>query len=90
MHDGLTEEKIAQIDAYQDSDAFTAQEKLALHFAEKMALSHHEIDDEFFRELRAEFSDAEALELGMMIGQYIGLGRLLMVLDLERPVCSIE
>ncbi len=90
MHDGLTEEKIAQIDAYQDSDAFTSQEKLALRFAEKMALSHHEIDDEFFRELRAEFSDAEVLELGMMIGQYIGLGRLLMVLDVERPVCSIE
>lgn len=55
-----------------------------------MALSHHEIGDEFFRELRAEFSDAEVLELGMMIGQYIGLGRLLMVLDVERPVCSIE
>ena len=90
MHDGLTEEKIAQIDAYQDSAAFTPQEKLALRFAEKMALSHHEIGDEFFRELRAEFSDAEVLELGMMIGQYIGLGRLLMVLDVERPVCSIE
>ena len=55
-----------------------------------MALGHHGIDDEFFRELRAVFSDAEALELGMMIGQYIGLGRLLMVLDLERPVCGVE
>jgi hypothetical protein len=25
----------------------------------------------------------------MAIGQYIGFGRLLMVLDLERPVCEI-
>ena len=63
---------------------------MALRCAEKMVLSHHEIGEEFFRELRTEFSDAGALELGMMIGQYIGLGRLLMVLDLERPVCSIE
>jgi len=54
-----------------------------------MALSHQEIDDEFFRALRAHFSDAQIVELGMMIGQYIGFGRLLMVLDLERPVCSL-
>ena len=33
--------------------------------------------------MRAEFSDAQILELGMMTGQYIGFGRLLKVLDLE-------
>lgn len=90
MHDGLTEEKIAQINAYQDSDAFTSQEQSTLRCAEKMVLSHHEIDDAFFQELRAEFTDQEIMELGMMTGQYIGFGRLPMVLDLKRPVCSLE
>jgi alkylhydroperoxidase family enzyme len=55
-----------------------------------MALEHQSIDDAFFKRLRAEFSDAEIVELGMAIGQYIGFGRLLMVLDVERPVCSLE
>jgi hypothetical protein len=32
----------------------------------------------------------EIVELGMAIGQYIGFGRFLMVLDVERPVCSLE
>lgn len=34
--------------------------------------------------------DAEIVELGTAIGQYIGFGRLLMVLDVEHPVCSLE
>ena len=77
------------MDGYQDSHAFTPQEKIALHFAEQMALNHHAIDDDFMRTLRAQFTDAQIVELGMMIGQYIGFGRLLMVLDLERPVCTL-
>ena len=54
-----------------------------------MALRHHDIDDDFFRTLRAEFTDAQIVELGMMIGQYIGFGRLVAVLDLERPACTL-
>jgi hypothetical protein len=55
-----------------------------------MALEHQSIDDAFFGRLRAEFTDPEIVELGMAIGQYIGFGRFLMVLDVERPVCSLE
>ena len=54
-----------------------------------MATYHTSIDDDFFRRMRAHFSDAEIVELGMAAGQYIGFGRLLMILDLERPVCDI-
>ena len=89
MQHGLTEDKIAALDAYQESNAFTPKEKVALRFAELMALSHHEIDDDFFRALRAQFTDPQLVELGMMIGQYIGFGRLVAVLDLERPVCTL-
>ena len=54
-----------------------------------MATNHTSIDDDFFRRMRAHFSDAEIVEIGMAAGQYIGFGRLLMVLDLERPICDI-
>ena len=89
MQEGLTEEKIAALETHQESDAFTPREKIALRFAERMALSHHEIDDDLFRVLRIHFTDAQIVELGMMIGQYIGYGRLVSVLDLERPACTL-
>ena len=89
MEKGLTEEKISRLASYRTDSIFNEREKIALEFAELMALDHKSIDDDFFRRMRAHFSDAEVVELGMAIGQYIGFGRLLMVLDLERPVCEI-
>lgn len=55
-----------------------------------MATDHHNMDDDFFDRLKTHFNDAQVLELGMMIGQFIGFGRLLMVLDLESKFCAIE
>jgi len=78
---GLTEEKISELD--KSENQFTSRELAALKFAEKLATDHHCIDDDFFKLLHEEFNDAEILELGMMIGQYIGFGRLLKVLNLE-------
>ena len=48
------------------------------------------MDDEFFHRLKDVFSDEQVLELGMLIGQFIGFGRLLMVLDLESKFCPVE
>ena len=63
---------------------------MAIEYAERMALDHHNIDDAFFDRLKEHFSDEQILELGMMIGQFIGFGRLLMVLDLEPKFCSVD
>ncbi len=88
MEKGLTEDKIAQLDA--ETNTYTPRETLALEYAERLAVDHHNIDDDFFVRLREVFSDAEVLELGMMIGQYIGFGRLLKVLDLEPRFCPTD
>ena len=89
MEKGLTEEKIARMTNWREESVFSERERLALEFADRMALDHKSIGDDFFKRLRGPFSDAEIVELGMMIGQYIGFGRLLMVLDLEKTVCEI-
>ena len=89
MEKGLSEEKIARLGEFRTDESFSERERIALEFAELMALNHREIGDEMFKRLRGEFSDAEIVELGMAIGQYIGFGRLLMVLDLETPGGSI-
>jgi len=86
-HD-LTEEKIARLDS-PDSN-FSQQEKLALEYAERMTVDHHNIDDAFFERLHEVFTDEQILELGMMIGQFIGFGRLIMMLDLEPRFCAVD
>ena len=89
MEKGLTEDKISRLENFRDDAVFNERERIAIEFAEKMATNHTSIDDDFFRRMRAQFTDAEIVEIGMAAGQYIGFGRLLMVLDLERPVCDI-
>jgi alkylhydroperoxidase family enzyme len=88
MENGLTEDKIAELDA--DGGSFSKRERLAVLYAEKLAVDHRSLDDAFFDELRTAFSDAEIVELGMMAGQYIGFGRLLMVLDLTPKFCPVD
>jgi len=90
MENGLTEEKISALDATDVSAAmFNNREAVALRYAEMLAVDHHNIGDELFIALKEEFSDPEILELGMMIGQYIGFGRLLKALDLEDRFCKL-
>ena len=80
----MTEE---MIDSLSDvgSANITERERLAVRFAQLMATDHNSIGDEFFVELRSEFTDPEIFELGMITGQFIGYGRLLSILDLENP-----
>ena len=65
------------------------REALAVRFAERAALDFRTIDGAFMAELRAQFSDAEIAELGMMIQQYIALGRLLVMAGGDKLACEI-
>jgi alkylhydroperoxidase family enzyme len=53
------------------------------------ATDFRSVDSAFKAELREHFSDAEIAELGMMIGQYIALGRLLVVAGAHKAACEI-
>ena len=89
MAQGLAEEKIRRLSAYRDDADFTVRERVASAYAEMMALDHTTIGDDFFRRVREEFTDAEIVELTMAIGQYLGFGRFLHVLEVVRPVCDL-
>ncbi len=60
-----------------------------MRFAEKLAAHFRTVDSAFKAELREHFSDAEIAELGMMIGQYIALGRLLVIAGGHKAACEI-
>ena len=80
----MTEEMVAALADFEQGD-FTPRETVALRFATLMAQDHHKLDDGFFAELRAHFTDPEIIELGLVTGQFIGFGRLIAALDLENP-----
>lgn len=80
----MTEEMVAALADFERGD-FTPRETVALRFATLMAQDHHKLDDGFFTELRAHFTDPEIIELGLVTGQFIGFGRLIAALDLENP-----
>ena len=84
VQQGMTEEIINSL-ADDERANVTERERLAVRFAELMAIDHNSIGDRFFEELRSEFTDPEIFELGMITGQFIGYGRLLSILDLENP-----
>jgi alkylhydroperoxidase family enzyme len=81
-HAGLTEAKVAAIDD-ESSDLLNARERAAVHFAEKLAIDHHKVDDALWSELRAVFSEAEMIELAAHTTLFIGLGRFNEVIGLE-------
>ena len=81
-HAGATEAKIAAIDD-ESSDLLSARERAALHFAEKLAVDHHKVDDALWAEMRSHFSEAEIIELVAHTTLYIGFGRLNTILGID-------
>ena len=77
---GVTEALYEHVDD-PDAGDYSTQERLAIEYAEKFALDHRSLDDDFFARMRAEFTDAEILELTAMIGDWLAFGRLNAVLD---------
>ncbi len=60
-----------------------------MRFAEKLATDFRSVDAAFKAELREHFEEAEIAELAMMIGQYIALGRLLVIAGGDKAACEI-
>jgi AhpD family alkylhydroperoxidase len=86
---GLDEERIAQLDLPEAEWQLDPRERLAVEFADRLAFDHLRIDQPFVDRLQAVFTPAEILELGMMIGQYIGFGRLLVAMGISEHSKSV-
>jgi AhpD family alkylhydroperoxidase len=80
--DGLTEEMINDLFAYESSRYFTPREKAALRYADLFKQGEHAIDkDEVYQDLSKHFSDEEIIELGLLCAQTDGVGKLVKSLN---------
>jgi alkylhydroperoxidase family enzyme len=73
---------------WRTTDAFDDRTRLAAEYAERYALDHHGLDEEFWTRMAAHYSQAEIVELTMSIGSWLAFGRLNRVLGLD-AVCAL-
>ncbi len=74
--EGLAEDKVAQLDDFENSDAFTAREKAALRYATMFKNGDDEVDsDDVYDQLRRYFSEEEIIELGLFCAETDGAGK---------------
>jgi len=85
---GVDEELYAHVHE-PDAGDYSEKERLAIEFAERFALDHRSLDDAFFARLREQFTDPEILDLTICVGNWLGFGRLTMVLDLDEA-CAVR
>ncbi len=81
MQQGMDDELYNSVNRYYEVDEFTPREKLAIEFGERFAIDNTTIDDAFWARMSEHFSDTEMLELTMVAGFCVGVGRALQVLD---------
>lgn len=80
---GLTEEQIAELGRHS-GEMFTSRELTAIALAETLFEDPHDVSPELSESLRREFSDGELVELMWAIGMFIGLGKMVAFLGIER------
>ncbi|MFJ9363370.1 carboxymuconolactone decarboxylase family protein [Nocardia sp. NPDC101769] len=73
---------------WRTTESFDDRTRMAAEYAERYALDHHDLDDEFFARMKTLYSDAEIVELSMCLGSWLAFGRLNHVLGLD-AVCVL-
>ncbi|MEU6986614.1 MULTISPECIES: carboxymuconolactone decarboxylase family protein [unclassified Streptomyces] len=83
------EESFAEaVTQWRTTDAFDDRTRLAAEYAERYALDHHGLDEDFWTRMTAHYSQPEIVELTMSIGSWLSFGRLNRVLGLD-AVCVL-
>ncbi|MFJ2738632.1 carboxymuconolactone decarboxylase family protein [Streptomyces sp. NPDC087440] len=81
----VEEEFAAAVEEWRTADAHVLDERtrLAAEYAERYALDHHGLDEEFWGRMAGSYTQAEIVELTMCLGSWLAFGRLNRVLGLD-------
>ncbi len=61
-HEG-GEEKLAEVATWRDSTLFSASERVALEYAERVTYTDRRVDEALFAEVRKHFTEPQIVEL---------------------------
>ena len=70
---------------------FSSREKAALRLAQRLSLySKEDIDDSLLHDLQENFSDAEIIEMAMVIAILVGMAKMLFAFNfVEKEACCL-
>jgi AhpD family alkylhydroperoxidase len=85
MTAGVDEPFYAEVANWRSSGALSERERSAAEFAERFALSHQTMDDEFWARMKTSFADDELADLTICCGMFLGLGRVMAVVGVRAP-----
>jgi len=84
---GETEQRLYLLDAWREAPAYTDRERAALAWTEAVTLiSETHAPDDVYEEVRAQFSDAETVNLTALIGAINAWNRLAIAFRAVHPV----
>ena len=78
----------AAVARWRTAEGFDERTRLAAEYAERYALDHHGLDEEFWKRMLTAYSQAEVVELTMCLGSWLAFGRLNHVLGID-AVCVL-
>ena len=82
---GADEGFYSEVATWRTSEALSDRERLAAEYAERFALDHLAMDDDFWVRLRAAYADDEIADLTICCGMFLGLGRVMAVIGVRAP-----
>ena len=87
---GVAARALDAIDDYEASTEFSEAHRAAIALADRLALTSDDwkLDDHLYERLGAHYSDAQILELGVIIGVLCGMARFLFAFDLVEKEAS--
>jgi alkylhydroperoxidase family enzyme len=88
MQHGVTEELLDRVHDWRTAAVFDQRERWALDFTERFVTDPGSIDDAFVAALHDHFDDAEIVDLAVCAAKYLGMGRVVKVLELDH-VCPM-
>ena len=85
--DGESEERLYLLDAWRESPAYSERERAALAWTEALTLiAETHAPDNLYEDVRAHFSEAETVNLTMLIGAINAWNRLAIAFRAVHPV----
>jgi alkylhydroperoxidase family enzyme len=81
---GVDEDVLAQVADWANSDEFSTVERAALSFAEQFCRDSVAIPDSLIAELEELLPSGQVVELTLVVGKYLAMGRFMQVLGLDQ------
>lgn len=81
---------LAGVEQWDITPGYTDAERVALEYAERFCADSAGVTDALVARLGQHFDAGEIVDLTLVVGKYLALGRFMQVLGLDQDACSLH